>query len=168
MSQVAAIRAREILKYTLWADRKVLAAVRQIEPEHLIRDAGASFGSLLGTFAHILGAEQVWLSRFVGNPLTPLPSVSDYPDLAALEAGFEELWPQMEFFLASLDDAQLQGPLRWTNSRGETHNRVLWQAVVHMVNHSTYHRGQIVMLLRQMGYEPPSSDLIYFFPEADL
>ena len=166
MSQLAAVRARELLKYTLWADRKVLAAVRHVEPEYLVREAGASFGSLLGTFAHILGAEQVWLSRFVGNPI-PLPDIADFPDLETLEADFKELWPQLEFFLASLDDAQLEAPIRWTNSRGETYTRQLWQAVVHMVNHSTYHRGQIVMLLRQMGYEPPSSDLIYFFPEAD-
>ena len=160
--------ARELLKYTLWADRKVLAAVRQVKQEHLTWDAGASFGSLLGTFAHLLGAEQVWLSRFVGNPLASLPGLSDFPDLEALEAGFEDLWPQLEFFMASLNEAQLQGLLIWTNSRGETNSRYLWQAIVHMVNHSTYHRGQIVMLLRQMGYEPPSSDLIYFFPEVDL
>jgi uncharacterized damage-inducible protein DinB len=156
-------RIRELLKYTLWADRKLLKAAAGVEPEHLIRPAGASFGTMLGTLAHILVAERLWLSRFVGNPLAILPDTDEYPDFTSLQTGFEELWPELEFYLASLAPGQLDGVLEWTNSQGETHRRLLWQAVVHMVNHSSYHRGQVVLLLRQLGYEPPATDMIYFF-----
>lgn len=159
-------KLRELLKYTLWADRKVLAAVKEMDPDHVVRDAGASFGSLLGTMAHLLGAEQVWLSRFVGNPMGRLPTIDDWPDLESLVLGFEETWPQLEFFLASITNEQLHGEVQWTNSKGETYRRILWQAVVHMVNHSTFHRGQVVLLMRQMGYEPPSTDMIYFFRDG--
>ena len=112
--------------------------------------------------AHLLGAEQVWLARFLSAPLEGLPSESDYADLPALAGGFVDYWPQLEFFLASLDDEQVGSPLVWTNSRGETHTAPLHFALLHFANHSTFHRGQIVTLLRQLGYEPPATDLIYW------
>lgn len=157
--------ARELLAYTLWADRKVLKACAELGPEHLELDAGASFGSVLGTLVHVLGAEQVWLSRFVGDPLEALPSVADYPHLEAVEAGFQEVAAGLTSFLAGLTGEQLASELEWTNSRGETHRRSLLQAVLHLVNHSTYHRGQIVTLIRQLGYDPPSTDLVYFWSD---
>ena len=155
--------ARELLKYTLWSDRRVLTAIENVRDEDLERPAGASFGSLLGTLSHILVAERIWLARFVGAPLDPFPSEGDYPDRSALMAGFGEIWPEMEFYMAALTQDQLDARLQWTNSRGETHQRPLWQAVLHLCNHSSYHRGQVVSLLRQLGYEPPATDLICFW-----
>lgn len=163
MSQLTTVR--DLLGYTLWADRAILRAAAELEPEHLILDAGASHGSVLGTLAHVLGAEQVWLSRFVGDPLGALPGIEDYPDLEALEMGFQEISAEITSFMAALTEGQLVSELAWTNSRGETHRRSLLQALLHLVNHSTYHRGQVVSLIRQMGYQPPSTDLVYFFDE---
>ena len=112
--------------------------------------------------AHILGAEQIWLSRFVGAPLERLPTERDYADLPSLAAGFVDLWPQLEVFLASLTDAQVSSDLTWTNSKGETHTQPTLRALVHFANHGTYHRGQVASLMRQMGHPPPSTDLIYW------
>ncbi len=156
---------RNLLAYTLWGDRVVLRAVETVEEEDLLRDAGASFSSVLGTLAHILGAEQVWLSRFVGDPLDYVPGLEDYPDLTTLQGGFEDFWPQVEYFLASLTPDMLVGDLHYTNTRGEARVLKLWQALSHLSHHSAYHRGQIITLLRQMGYEPPSTDLLQFFLE---
>jgi uncharacterized damage-inducible protein DinB len=157
--------ARELLLYMMWADRLVLAAVRQVQPEHLTREAGVSFGSLLGTMAHVVGSQKVWLSRFSGNPLYRVPSLDDYPDLPSWIQGWEEMAAGLEAFLAALTDEQLAAPLTWTSTEGKTYTLPLWQPLLHLVNHSTYHRGQVVSLLRQMGYEPPSTDLSYYFVE---
>ncbi len=154
--------ARELIKYTLWADRRMLAATREVAPEHLVLDAGASHGSLLGTLAHVLGAQRLWMSRFCGAPLSRLPDASDYPDREALVSGFHELWAELEFFLASLHEDQLQAPLAWSTLAGEAREERLWLLILHLVNHSTYHRGQAVLLLRQLGYPPPSTDLVEF------
>jgi uncharacterized damage-inducible protein DinB len=162
---LSASTACDLLLYTLWADRQVLHAVRQASQEDLTRDAGVSFGSILGTMAHILGAERVWLSRFSGMALDRVPSIDDFPSLAAWIVGWEETAAGLEAFLAGLTDEQLAAPLTWTNSRGDSYTRPLWQPVLHLVNHSTYHRGQVVSLLRQMGYPVPSTDLIYYFLE---
>jgi uncharacterized damage-inducible protein DinB len=153
---------RGLLAYTMWADRTVLQALREMSPENLVRETGASFGTVLGTMAHILGSEQLWLSRFLGVPLERLPGSEDFPDLAQLERGFEDFWPQLEFFLASLLAEQLDQEFVWTNTRGETHAAPFRQVLLHFVNHATYHRGQVVNLLRQLGYEPPQTDLVYY------
>jgi len=165
MPTVAIIRS--LLAYTLWGDRVVLRALEAVEEEDLHREAGASFNSVLGTMAHILGAERLWLSRFVGDPLGALPGLEDYPDLVALQGGFEDFRPQAEFFLASLTETMLAGDLHYTNTQGAEHSLTLWQALTHLSHHSSYHRGQVITLLRQMGYEPPSTDLLQFFLERN-
>ncbi len=157
--------ARELLLYMLWADRQTLQAVRPVKEEDLTRDAGISFKSILGTMAHMLGAQQVWLSRFSGRPLGRLPNLDDFPDLMSWITAWEETASDLKAFLAGLTDEQLAADLSWSNTRGDSFTRPLWQPLLHLVNHSTYHRGQIVSLLRQMGYKAPSTDLIYYLLE---
>ncbi len=154
--------ARDLLLYTLWADRRLRKAIEEVRPEDLVRDTGSSFPSLLATAAHILGAQRVWLARFAGRALEPVPGIADFADFASLAAGSEETAAEMEFFLAGVTDDQLKAEIRYTNSRGETFVRPLWQPVLQLVNHSTYHRGQLVTMLRQLGYTAPTTDFIYF------
>jgi uncharacterized damage-inducible protein DinB len=155
--------AQDLLLYMLWADRLMLKALREVSPEDLVREAGISFGSLLGTIVHGLGSERLWLSRFSGNPLDHVPGVDEYPDLLSWIGGWEETAAGIGAFVAALTDEQLATPLTWTNTEGETHTLPLGQAVIHLVNHITYHRGQVDSLLRQLGYEPPVTDLLYYF-----
>lgn len=153
---------RGLLAYTIWADRQVLRALSAVPEEDLVRETGSSHGSVLGTLAHVLGSEQVWLSRFLGVPLRRVPGIEDFPNLAILSASYEDFWPQLEFFLASLGENQLDEEFTWTNSRGETHTAPYRQVLLHVVNHSSYHRGQIAGQLRQLGHRPPATDLVYW------
>lgn len=153
---------RGLLAYTIWADRTILETLKGVHAEDLTRETGTSFGSLLGTMAHILGSEQLWLSRFLGVPLQRLPNADDFPTLDSLSSSYEDFWPQLEFFLASLLAEQLDQEFVWTNTRGETHSAPFRQVLFHFVNHATYHRGQVVSLLRQLGHEPPHTDLVYY------
>jgi uncharacterized damage-inducible protein DinB len=162
---VDASTARDLLIYMLWADRTMLGAVREVAPEHLTRDAGVSFGSLLGTMAHSLCAQKVWLARFLGQRLERPPSCDDYPDLASWIHGWEETASEIEAFLAGLTDEQLAATITFEMRDLGVRSCPLWQAVVHLINHSTYHRGQIASLLRQMGYAPPWTDLGLWFLE---
>jgi uncharacterized damage-inducible protein DinB len=153
---------RGLLGYTVWADRQVLEALQSVPAEDLVRSTGTSHGSVLGTMAHILGSEQLWLSRLLGVPLRRLPNVEDFPTLDLLAASFDDFWPQFEYFMAALTDQQLAGDFTWTNTRGETHTAPFRQVMLHVVNHSTYHRGQVVAQLRQLGHTPPATDLVYY------
>jgi uncharacterized damage-inducible protein DinB len=156
---------RPLLLYTIWADRRCLQAVEPVSPEDLTRETGTSFGSLLGTLAHILGAERIWLARFESRPLDPFPTAQDYADSASLTAAWQETSAEVGYFLAALTEDQLNGEITWTNSRGITSTRPLWQLTIHFGNHCTYHRGQVISLLRQLGYEAPATDFIQFLHE---
>lgn len=155
--------ARSLLAYTMWADREHLEALARVPPEHLTLATGTSFGSLLGTMAHVLGSEQVWLGRFLGAPPAEFPDEAAYSELSQVRAGFEELWPQLEFFLASLTLEQLLVEISWVSRRGDSYRRPVWEALVGMSHHSGYHRGQLTTMLRQLGHEPPSTDLVVWF-----
>lgn len=153
---------RGLLAYTMRADRQLLDAVAEVPHEELTRPTGSSFGSVLATMAHILGAEQLWLSRFLGVPLQRVPGIEDFPTTELLRASFEDYWPQLEFFLAALTEEEIARDFSWTNTRGESHSVPLRQALLHLVNHSTYHRGQVVSQLRQLGRPAPSTDLVHW------
>jgi uncharacterized damage-inducible protein DinB len=153
---------RQLLLYTLWADRICLKAIEEVDAADLARSTGSSFGSLLGTLAHILVAQRLWLARFEGKALERLPEIADFPDWERLTAAWAETSAELGFFLAALTAEQVGAELAWTSTEGVTYSRPLWQPVLHLVNHTTYHRGQVVSQLRQLGYEPPSTDLIYF------
>jgi uncharacterized damage-inducible protein DinB len=154
---------RDLLVYMLWADRLMLKTVREVSPEDLTRNAGVSFGSLLGTMVHMLGSQRLWLSRFSGSAIERRPELADFPDLPAWIHGWADTAAGIEAFLASLTAEQLAAEITWVDTEGPVHTRPLWQPVCHMVNHNTYHRGQVVSLMRQLGYEPPQTDLIRFF-----
>jgi len=158
---VAAVR--QALLYTLWADRLCLTVLEAVSPEDLVRDTGTSFGSLRGTLVHMLGAQRLWLARFAGQTLDRVPGVDDLPDWEALSSAWAETSAELGIFLAALTPDQVTADLAWTDSDGRTRTLPLWQPVLHLVNHSSYHRGQVVSLLRQMGYEPPATtDMIDF------
>lgn len=162
---LTATAARELLLSMLWADRLTLGALRGVRPEDLTREAGVSFGSLLGTLVHTLSAQRRWLARFAGQAELPHLDRAAFPDLISWIVAWEESAAGVEAFLASLTDEQLELPLTWSLADGERVSLPLWQAVLHLVNHASYHRGQVVSLLRQMGYPPPSTDLILYFRE---
>lgn len=157
------LQTRQLLLFTLWADRLVRDAAREVRPEDLTREAGVSFGSLLGTLVHMLGVQRLWLSRFTGQAAPTLPTPADLPDFLSLALAWEETHAELEAFLAALSEEQLAAEINWVSMEGEPHALPLWQPVVHMVNHATYHRGQVASLLRQLGYQPPKTDMVYFF-----
>lgn len=154
---------RQQLAWTIWADTQHVRALAAVAPEHLAVETGTSFGSLAGTAAHILGAEWTWLTRFRGESPDRVPGLADWPDLPAIEAGFGEIHAEMQFFLASLTAEQLDAELVYVTTSGAERRQPLWQPVLHLVQHSAYHRGQLASLSRQMGYAPPSTDLVHWF-----
>jgi uncharacterized damage-inducible protein DinB len=151
---------RGMLAYTIWADRQVLRALAEVPERDLTRDTGTAFGSVLGTMAHVLGAEQLWLSRFLGVPLQELPSLEDFSSYDLLRSSYEDFWPQLEYFLASLTEEQSAAEFSWRTLEGEARRAPYRQVLLHFANHATYHRGQVVAQLRQLGRRPPETDLV--------
>jgi uncharacterized damage-inducible protein DinB len=117
------------------------------------------------TLAHILAAEWIWHERWHGRSPTGLPPGSDFPDLAAIRARWSEVENNIRKFVGGLDEARLARVHEYHLVSGTASAQPLWQLIQHMVNHGSYHRGQITMMLRILGAKPAGTDLITFYRE---
>jgi uncharacterized damage-inducible protein DinB len=151
--------------FNTWAEGLVFDAVARISSEQYRRDMQSSHGGILGTLAHIISAEQGWLGRWAGDRQVQQSSVQDVASIDELRVHWQRVGEQMQQFLGTLSDAKLQETLVVTTSQGGQFANPHWQMIQHVVDHSSYHRGQIVTMLRQLGVTPPSTGMIRFYRE---
>ncbi len=157
---------RELFAYTRWANGLMFDAAAGLSDEQLHHAIASSFPSVLGTLAHLVGAEWVWLRRWLGESPTSFPDWVAKPSLAALREKLSEVEAGREAFVAGLSDADLKRVISYKNLGGQAFSDGLAGLMRHVVNHSTYHRGQVATQLRQLGLTPPSTDLIVFLRKA--
>ena len=151
--------------FNAWANRRALAAAEKLTAEQFTRQMGSSFSSVRDTLAHIYGAEWIWLERFQGRSPAALPDVGQFQDLASLR----EQWLRHEVlllaFVQRLTQSELDREMEYKTLKFGVYRNPLWQSMQHVVNHGTYHRGQVTTLLRQLGAEPILTDLMHFYRE---
>lgn len=154
---------RELYRYMHWANGRVREAVAPLTEEEFTRDLRSSFPSIRDTLVHMVGAEWVWLERWHGISPPALPVPAELPTREAITARWIEVERGQRDFLAGLDAAALDRPLEYTNTKGKRFAYPLRVTLLHVVNHASYHRGQITTLLRQIGARPLSTDLPLFY-----
>ena len=156
-----------LVDYHYWARDRMLEAVAPLTTEQYSRTLGSSFASIRDTVVHIFGAEWVWLSRWEGGSPTALPDPSGlFPDVASIRAVWTDHEQKLRAFVGRLDENAVQRPIAYYTFDGKAQAQPLWQMLQHVVNHGSYHRGQVTTLLRQIGASPPKSlDLIAFYRE---
>ena len=151
--------------YNAWANHRQLRAASKLSAELFLKPMGSSFGSIRDTLAHIYGAEWVWLERFEGRSPSSLPDPAQLKDLGSLQERWLEFEPRLLNFVRSLTQADLDRVMEYKTLRFGIYKNPLWQSMQHLVNHGTYHRGQVTTLLRQLGAEPILTDLMHFYRE---
>jgi uncharacterized damage-inducible protein DinB len=155
-----------LIDYHYWARDRMLDAVEELSPQQFTVDLGGSFRSVRDTVAHLYGAEWIWYSRWHGEAPTALPTPDMFPDFAAVRQTWLEHEKRMRAFIQALDDHGLERVVSYKLLSGQPGASVLWHMIQHLVNHASYHRGQITTLLRQLGAAPPkSTDLITYYRE---
>ncbi len=153
-----------LLEYHYWARDRLLAGVEPLSPEQYNRDLGSSFKSIRDTLVHIYSAEWAWHSRWHGHSPTALLSPDDFPDLPTLRREWNTLEAGVRAFTSGIDDTGRFFEYRLLS--GKEGRSAFWQMLQHIVNHASYHRGQVTTMLRQVGAPPPQSlDLIAFYRE---
>jgi uncharacterized damage-inducible protein DinB len=143
--------------YNRWANRRLLAASGALSAEERGRDLKGSFGSLHGTLRHLLWGERSWLRFWRHDDFGPDLGDDELPDLPAIEAEWDALDRERDAFVAGLDEAQLAAP-----RRVDEEPYALGELLQHCLNHSTHHRGQVVLMLRQLGRVPPGTGFRQF------
>jgi uncharacterized damage-inducible protein DinB len=153
---------RTLLAYHYWARDRMLDAVSSVTSEQQRQDLGSSFPSIHATVVHVYSAEWIWHQRWTGqSPAAALPA-DRFPDLAAITAAWQTLEREMRALVEALAEAGLAAPREYKLLSGQPGVSTGWQMFQHVVNHATYHRGQVMTMLRQSGGAPQSTDLIAF------
>ena len=149
-----------LLDYTAWATSRILAALNPLTPEECSRDLHSSHGGINGTLAHLYGADVIWTARLCSRSAITFSDLPELPVLDVLEVQWAALQTGRRAFVSGMNAEQT---VAYANLRGESQSSTVGETVRHVVNHGAYHRGQLVTMLRQLGYAALNTDLITFY-----
>ena len=148
-----------MFEFNRWADERLLTACGQLTDEQYAREIGGSFPSIRATVAHHAGALWAWAGRFEGREVKGLPTATEVPDVAtALRLIAESHGTLVRE--ANRSAEELHQIFTFRRMNGQIVSLPRWAALRHVVNHGTYHRGQIANMMRQVGAAPPSTDVL--------
>ena len=150
------------LEYHAWATAKTFESVAPLSHEELLRDMRTSHSSVWGTLKHIYQADAIWLRRLSGEETAKLSDADEVSDLPGLQKSWQVIQARLIELAGSLNGADWTRVVEYRFLSGEEARSPIYEILLHVVNHGTYHRGQIVTMLRQLGAEPIPTDFIRF------
>lgn len=172
--------ARELLRtfiqYAEWANNTMIAACASFPTADLERDLGAPHSSILHTLRHIYLSDLAWRDRIVSDSLPPLNDIGTPERFAgsAIDYSLEDLrrhWAEIPrsllFWLNDVDDAYLNGEMSCALPSGGDLRLTRAEILLHHLNHSTLHRGQIILMIRSEGVKPPNLDIFSYYLHRD-
>jgi uncharacterized damage-inducible protein DinB len=145
--------------YSAWATSQILEVCSPLTPHQLDHDFGASHGSILRTLRHIHDAERVWLRRLVTDDENLPPGPAPEHSFQALVQSWPSLWNGYRDWLELASEADLEEKVLTILPDEGNFFVPRWQIILHAINHTSYHRGQIVSMLRALNVQPPNTDL---------
>lgn len=156
---------RRLYDYNSWANNRSLDFCALLTHDQFTRDLGSSFKSVRDTLVHIYGAQWVWLERWHGRSPDGLPSTAHFDQFDSVRRQLQELDRGLIDYVASLTNEDLLRSVSYKTTAGAPFTQPNWQMLQHLANHSTYHRGQLATMVRQLGAKPASTDMIVLFRE---
>ena len=135
----------------------------ELPRERFLQPVESSFKSVRDTVAHIYAADLVWYKRWMGTSTSLIP-YDQFPDATSIRTAWRDLETEVRQFVTNLGEAGVNRTFDYKLLSGAPDTAPFWEMLVHVVNHATYHRGQVTTLVRQLGAQPPkSTDMITFF-----
>jgi uncharacterized damage-inducible protein DinB len=156
-----------LYRYNRWANDRLFQAAAHLSPEAFVEDLGSSHASVRDTMLHIVWAEWIWLQRWNGVSPRTVFSAAEFPSPDAVRARWSEVEREQRRFLEAVTDKRLLAVVPYVNLEGQTWQYPLWRQMYHVVNHSTYHRGQLATMLRQLSARPSPTDVLVFDDEQE-
>jgi uncharacterized damage-inducible protein DinB len=153
---------QRLIAFHRWATELLLDAAAPLTAEQLARPLGGSFGSLLATLQHMVGADWVWLERFHGRSPRSFEGVDALATIGQIHSRWTDVIDGLAAVAAGLTEAGAAREIHFTSFRGDPFRQPIGVLLQHVVNHGTYHRGQVAMSLRLLGLAAPSTDLVVF------
>jgi uncharacterized damage-inducible protein DinB len=142
---------RTLVDYHYWARNRMFEALTNLTSDQFTQNLFNSFPSIRDTVVHLYTADWGWHLLWQGQPLTEPPAADSFSDLASVQGVWQDQERKVRAFVDSLSEADLSG---------------FWWRLLHLVNHASYHRGQVTTMLRQLSVDvPKSQDMIVFLKE---
>ncbi|MDE3840120.1 damage-inducible protein DinB [Bacillus methanolicus] len=154
---------KNFLDYHYWATNKLLDHLETLPEEILSKEIPSVFPSILKTLEHLYAVESMWIQRIQGQNLSALPEIT-FQNVPQAREAFSEVHSQ---YLAA-GNAEENKRIYYQNTKGQTFCNQLWDIFIHIVNHGTYHRGNITAMLRQLGERGISTDYIIYLREKGI
>ena len=154
--------------FNYWANHRILNIIETLSHEQFSKDLSSSHGGIHGTLFHQMGAEEIWLKRWKGVSPAIFSKAEDYQTFENLKQHWDMVEHEMLGFCHMLkSDDDIRKVISYEDLKGNEYSQPLFQLMQHLVNHSTYHRGQIVTMLRQLGVKPVATDFVAFLREKN-
>ena len=152
----------ELYRYNRWANDRMFEAVSSLTKEEFTKDLASSHPSVRDTLTHIVWAEWIWLQRWKGTSPQVVFDANDFPHAGTLQARWVDVEIEQRAFIQTVTTGALLEPVQYVNLQGQTWRYPLWRQMYHVVNHSSYHRGQLTTMLRQLAARPVPTDFLVF------
>jgi uncharacterized damage-inducible protein DinB len=156
---------RLLYDYNYWAHRQVWACVEPLSEADYRRPVDYSMGSVHEQITHVMSAEWIWFSRLRGTSPTAMLHPEDFPDRATVRARWDEIEGEVRAYLGQLTETALLSTFEYSRTGGQRHQDRVLDILLHVVNHGTDHRAQILELLHTYGAPTIAQDLIFYLRE---
>jgi uncharacterized damage-inducible protein DinB len=153
-----------LFAYDRWANAKVLDACRKLTAEQYVAEPVPGWSSVRSTIYHIAWVTEFHLRTMAGDPDESIPPEADLATVDDAARLLERAYWRFEELRPTLTPERLNTVLTWRR-RGRTATLPPWAALRHIVNHSTYHRGQVASKLKRFGIEQPITDFFFWVIE---
>lgn len=154
-----------LYKYNQWSSNKILEAASKVTSEQFLAPAAFPHGGLRSTLVHALFAQWIWRQRWEGTSPSIRLKPEDFPTFEALRTRWNEEDELLMTFVENVTEERLNTKFSYKATDGTPHERILWQAMAHLINHGTQHKTEAAALLTDFGQSPGDIDMILYFIE---
>ena len=149
--------------YNVWANKLITDKISTLSEEIIVKEMTSSFGSIFKTVSHLMDVESIWWQRLKLQEHVLWPGKNFTGNFAQLSTELLRLSTQWDDWVSDAKDSQIDHVFGYQNSKKEFFKRPVYEMLLHLFNHQTFHRGQIVTMLRQNGIEkiPPTDFIVY-------
>jgi uncharacterized damage-inducible protein DinB len=160
---------QNLMTYNVWANAKMFSWLNSLTEEQWVQPQVSSFPNIRETSLHVLGAEYIWMQRLLHVDKTVwIPEIFKGSNQEILKA-WTNASADLETFLKTFTQEKLWETVEYKKLDGATYDSKYFEIFAHVVNHSSYHRGQLVTMLRQVGFTGVTSlDMINFYREINF
>lgn len=149
---------RELFRFHQWRQEQIIKLLQDVDTEYFSKQLSGSFGSLFIVLSHLVWAEKVWLGRVRNNEVATTKNQKVSKMLEDWRATTKKWMKAID----EVDEAEFNQNIRYFNTKGDEYNNTIFEIVIHLIDHSTYHIGQMMNAIRAFGLEPVSTNYIHY------